>query len=269
MVRFGEIRCKTLMGRSGIQDVDYSINPYLGCEHACLYCYARFMARRGHFGEEWGSFVDVKVNALECLEKEPPKKHRGVVLLSSVTDPYQPVETKRQLTRRILERLLEYDFPVNIQTKSKLILKDLDIIQRFSDIEAGFTITSFDDTVRMVFEPQASPVAERLDALRALSDAGVRTFTFLGPMLPCLSDQRLEELLRYLVSIGVDRVLVDRLNIKAGNWPPIRSAVEKHYPQLLPMFSSALPQGSEYYEKLRTRMNLLAHEFNLPIFFCY
>lgn len=145
------------MGRSGIQDVDYSINPYLGCEHACLYCYARFMARRGHFGEEWGSFVDVKVNALECLEKEPPKKHRGVVLLSSVTDPYQPVETKRQLTRRILERLLEYDFPVNIQTKSKLILKDLDIIQRFSDIEAGFTITSFDDTVRMVFEPQALP----------------------------------------------------------------------------------------------------------------
>lgn len=171
MVRFGEINSKTIMGRSGIKDVDYSINPYLGCEHACLYCYAKFMTRRGHNGEEWGSFVDVKVNGLECLEKELPRKKRGVVLLSSVTDPYQPIEIKWQLTKRMLGRLLEYDFPINIQTKSKLILRDLDIIRRFSDVEAGLTITTIDDSIRKVFEPEASSVEDRLKTLRTLSDA--------------------------------------------------------------------------------------------------
>ena len=269
MVRLGEVKCKTLMGRSGIQDVDYSINPYLGCQHACLYCYAKFMGRHGHLGEEWGTFVDVKANALDCLDKELPRKRRGIVLLSSVTDPYQPIEAKWQLTRKTLERLLAYDFPVNIQTKSKLVLRDLDLMRRFSDCEAGFTITTLDDGVRAIFEPGASSVAERLEALKTLSDAGVHTFTFLGPMLPYLSEQHLEELLTELASVGVDRILVDRLNIKAGNWPPIRRALERNFPELLSSFTSALPDGSSYYEGLRIKMSSLARGLNLPLYFCY
>ena len=269
MVRVGRIRCKTLMGRSGIEDVDYAINPYLGCQHGCLYCYARFMGRRNHPGEEWGTYVDVKVNALQCLARELPRKKRGVVLLSSVTDPYQPLEREWRLTRGCLQLLLDYDFPTNIQTKSTLVLRDLDLLQRFSDIEVGFTITTIDDEIRGIFEPHASPVEKRLEALRVLSDSGIPTYAFLGPMLPYLSEEGLEGLLRELAQIGVDRVLVDRLNIKAGNWPPIRRALEKNFPHLLPSFASALRQGSKYYEGLRLKVSSLARELGLPVYFCY
>ena len=258
------------MGRSGIEDVDYSINPYLGCQHGCLYCYARFMGRRGHAGEEWGTFVDIKVNALQCLAKElPRKKKRGVVLLSSVTDPYQPLEEKWRLTRGALQLLIDYDFPTNVQTKSTLVLRDLDLLQRFSDIEVGFTITTLDDEVRKIFEPSASPVEERLEALRVLNEAGLRTYAFLGPMLPHLSERSLEELLGELASVGVDKILVDRLNIKAGNWPPIRRALEENFPHLLPLYASALPKGSKYYEALRLKISDLAYRLNLPTYFCY
>jgi len=269
VIRVGEIKCKTLMGRSGITDVDYAINPYLGCQHACVYCYARFMGRHGHLGEPWGTFVDVKTNALECLAKELPKRKRGVVLLSSVTDPYQPLERSWLLTHGSLKHLLDYDFPLNVQTKSTLVLRDLDLLQRFSDCEVGFTITTLDDEVRRVFEPEASPVVERLKALKTINEAGIQTFVFLGPMLPYLSEKNLEELLVELASIGVDRILVDRLNIKAGNWPPIKRAVEQNFPDLLQVFTSALPEGSKYYEDLRLRVSKLAQHLNLPTYFCY
>jgi len=269
MVRVGKIECKTLMGRSGIEDVDYAINPYLGCQHGCVYCYARFMGRRGHLGEPWGSFVDIKTNALKRLAEELPRRRRGVVLLSSVTDPYQPLEKTWLLTRGSLEQLLDYDFPLNVQTKSTLVLRDLDLLQRFSDCEVGFTITTLDDEVRRIFEPEASPVGERLEALRAINEAGVRTFAFLGPMLPYLCEENLEELLGELASIGVDRILVDRLNIKAGNWPPIRRAVEQNFPDLLPLFTSALPEGSKYYEDLRLKVSNLTQRLNLSTYFCY
>lgn len=269
MVRVREIKCKTLMGRSGIQDVDYAINPYIGCQHACLYCYARFMGRRGHLGEPWGTFVDVKTNALECLAKELPRRKQGLVLLSSVTDPYQPIEKRWRLTRGSLEQLSDYDFPINVQTKSTLVLRDLDLLQCFSDCEVGFTITTLDDEVRRIFEPEASPTEERLEALKTIDNAGIRTFVFLGPMLPYLSEKNLEELLVELSSIGVDRILVDRLNIKAGNWPAIRRAVERNFQDLLSLFISALPDSSRYYEGLRLKVSNLAQRLNLPAYFCY
>jgi len=148
-LKIGERTCKTIMGKSGIGSVDYAVNPYLGCGHGCVYCYARFMGRwGGHAQEEWGSYVDVKVNALERLEVEAAKKAKGVVLLSSVTDPYQPVERKYELTRGSLKILLEHQFPVSVLTKSDLVLRDLDVLRQFDRCDVGFTITAYDDRVR-------------------------------------------------------------------------------------------------------------------------
>ena len=268
MVRVGKIKCKTLMGKSKIEGVDYAINPYLGCQHGCLYCYARFMGRRGHSGEEWGTFVDVKINALNRLAKELPRKKLGVVLLSSVTDPYQPLERKWRLTRGSLKLLLDYDFPTNIQTKSTLVLRDLDLLQRFSDCKVGFTITTTDDDVRKIFEPSASPVEERLEALRVLKEEGVQTYAFLGPMLPYLSEGGLGKLLDELAD-SVDRVIVDRLNIKWGNLVTIRRALSKHYPDLQPMFESALSPESGYYERLKEDMAAMFHARGIPFDLCY
>ncbi|MCX6649766.1 MAG: radical SAM protein, partial [Candidatus Bathyarchaeota archaeon] len=171
-MEIGEIRCKSILGRSGIGGMDYAVNPYLGCGHACAYCYARFMRRMGHPGEAWGSFVDVKVNAVERLREEAAKKPRGRVLLSSVTDAYQPIEAKYRLTRGCLEVLLEHGYRVDVLTKNDLVLRDLDLLRRFDEVEVGFTITALDDAVRMAFEPGASSIQARLDALKRFSDEG-------------------------------------------------------------------------------------------------
>lgn len=241
------------MNRSGIKGVDYAINPYTGCGHSCKYCYARFMTRWVHRGEEWGSFVDAKLNAVECLRNEAPRKRAGVVLLSSVTDPYQPIERSYEITRKILDVLCDYDFPVQILTKSSLITRDLDVISKIKDIEVGLTITCMNDSVRRAFEPGASTIHARLEALRVINDVGVPTYAFLGPLLPFLSENGLDELLNQLADC-VNRVLIDRLNIKAGNWLPIRRTLERYSPQIIPSFKEATVEGSLYYEDLKRKL---------------
>jgi DNA repair photolyase len=259
-----EIRCKSILGSSGIGGMDYAVNPYLGCSHACAYCYARFMRRMGHPGEAWGSFVDVKVNAVERLREEAAKKRRGKVLLSSVTDAYQPVEQKYHLTRDCLAVLLDNGYSVDVLTKNELVARDFDLLQRFDDVEVGCTITSWDDSVRRVFEPSASPIQARFDTLKMFSESGVGTYAFLGPMLPYLSDEHLVAILDTLAD-RVNRLIVDRLNIKCGNMPDIRRALGAGYPDLAPMFEAALRPESDYYRVLRGRVAELCRERSIPV----
>jgi DNA repair photolyase len=267
-MEIGEVRCKGVLGKSGIGGMDYAVNPYLGCGHACAYCYARFMRRMGHPGEPWGSFVDVKVNAVDVLRVEAAKKPRGRVMLSSVTDAYQPIERERRMTRRCLEVLLDEGYGVDVLTKSDLVLRDIDLFKRFDDVEVGLTVTSLDDGVRRAFEPGASPIPARLDALKKLSDEGIPTYAFLGPMLPYLGDERLDGLLNILAD-RVGRLLVDRLNIKCGNMPDIRGVLDAYYPELRPMFEAALKEGNPYYSDLRTRVTRLCDDRAIPVRIVY
>ena len=199
-----EIRSKSILSVSKI--FDYVVNPYVGCAHGCLYCYARFMKRFTGHREPWGAFVDVKVNAAELLEKELGKKKRGRVWMSGVCDPYQPLESRYGLTRSCLELLVDRGWPVTIQTRSPLVLRDLDIIRRASEIEVGFSVTTADDAIRRLFEPKAPPVGGRLRALEELHGSGVTTFAMIAPLLP--GSVELVELLKG----KVDYVLVDRMN---------------------------------------------------------
>ena len=263
MVRVEERDFKTIMGRSGISSVEYAINPYLGCGHGCVYCYARFMRRMGHVGEEWGSFVDVKINALERLRKEAPRRSKGIVLLSSVTDPYQPLERKYELTRGCLRILLEHQFPISVLTKSDMVLRDLDLLKGFDQCQVGFTITAYDDEVRRVFEPGASTVNARLAALHKISDEGIPTYAFLGPILPYLSEEGLGSLLDELAG-SVSHVLVDRLNVKSGNMKTIREALSTNYPDLRPMFERALSPESGYYDSFRKRVTEMCRLRSIP-----
>jgi DNA repair photolyase len=262
-MKTGEIRCKGILGKSGITGMDYAVNPYLGCSHSCVYCYARFMRRMGHPGEEWGSFVDAKVNAVEKIRVEAAKKPRGRVLLSSVTDAYQPLERKYMLTRGCLEVLLEYGYSIDILTKNDLVLRDLDLIKRFDEVEVGFTITSFDDGVRRVFEPNASSIQNRLEALKKLSDEGIPTYVFLGPMLPYLSED-LGGLLNLLTD-RVNRLIMDRLNIKCGNMLDIRRVLESYYPELQRMFEESLITDSNYYSSLKKRVIEMCRDRAIPV----
>jgi DNA repair photolyase len=262
-VRIGEVSCKRIINSSGIKGVDYAVNPYIGCAHACTYCYARFMTRWYHRGERWGSFVDVKKNALECMKQEAKHRKHGIVLFSSVTDSYQPIEKKIELTRKLLQVLMDYDLQVEILTKSSLVERDLDIIDGFTQLEVGLTITSFDDKVRKAFEPGASSINERLTTLEKFSETGVSTYAFLGPLLPYLSEEKLEELLNILAD-RVGRVIVDRLNIKAGNWKEIEETLLNYFPDILPEFKKASKEDSNYYDELKNRVIRLLDERAIP-----
>lgn len=199
-----EIHAKMILSPSKVYD--WTINAYVGCAHGCSYCYARFMKRFSGHQENWGDFVDVKINAPELLAEEIKKKKRGGVWISGVCDAYQPLEKKYQLTRRCLEILQANQWPVAIQTKSSLVLKDLDVLKKFSDIEVGFTITTGDEKIRKTFEPHAPLIQDRIDALAKLHAAGIKTYVMIAPLLPGA-----ESLSRRLEG-KIDYALIDKIN---------------------------------------------------------
>ena len=202
-----EIKVKSVLTRSEISGVDYCVNPYVGCSHGCRYCYATFMKKYTGHTEAWGSFVDVKINAPEILQKQLKRARNGRVMISSVTDAYQPIESKYRLTRQCLEALLQYQFPVNILTKSPLVLRDTDLIKKFKDIEVGITITTNDEEISRVFEPNAPSIMARMRALKALHDSRVKTYAFIGPVLPMNP-----EALSKKINPHVDSIIIDRMN---------------------------------------------------------
>jgi DNA repair photolyase len=199
-----EIEAKGILSKSAIQD--YALNAYVGCAHACTYCYARFMKRFTGHAEPWGSFVDVKINAPELLAREIVRKKPGRVWVSGVCDAYQDLERRYQLTRKCLEMLVRHRWPVTIQTKSPLVLRDLDLLKGAADAEVGFTITTAAERVRRIFEPGAPPITGRIEALADLHAAGIATFVMVAPLLPGA------EPLAALLTGKVDRALIDRYN---------------------------------------------------------
>lgn len=199
-----EIHAKTILSKSQVSD--YAVNAYVGCQHACAYCYAKFMKRFTGHREAWGEFVDVKINAPELLAREVTKKKIGRVWISGVCDPYQPLERKYRLTGRCLDVLVENGWPVTVQTKSPLVLRDIDILKRAAGIEVGFTITTADERMRKIFEPGAPTSARRIEALGTLHAAGIRTFAMIAPLLPGA------EGLAGMLKGKVAHVLIDRLN---------------------------------------------------------
>jgi DNA repair photolyase len=205
-----EIHARSILSRSGIPGMKYCINPYTGCTHACTYCYATFMKRFTGHSEPWGTFTDIKINAPEILRKQLKRAEKGSVMLSSVTDPYQPAETRYKITRKCLEVLELFQFPVKILTKSPLIVRDIDIISKLQETEVGLTITTDDDRVRKIFEPNAPPISERLEALKTLYKAGIYTYVFIGPLLPMNPDALAKQIRPY-----AHRILIDRMNYRS------------------------------------------------------
>lgn len=205
-----EVYARTMLSRS--QVFDYAVNPYVGCQHSCAYCYARFMRRFAGHKEPWGTFVDIRINAPEVLRHEIEKKPCGRVWVSGVCDPYQPLEAAYQLTRQSLEILIQGGWPMVVQTKSPLVLRDIDLFRRTDKIEVGLSVTTADDAIRSLFEPNAPPIGERIKALGELHFAGIRTYAMIAPMLPGA------EQLATRLSGKVDYVLIDRMNYHYGDW---------------------------------------------------
>ncbi len=252
-----EVPCRTVLNRTSLGD--YSLNCYTGCTHGCAYCYARFMQRFHPHDEPWGAFVDVKVNAVEVLKRQLRRATPGEVFVSSACDGWQPIEAERRLTRRCCELLLEYGFRLNVLTKNRLVLRDLDVFAR-GDVRLGVTLTTLDQRLAALWEPLAATVAGRLDVLDRAREAGLRTAVMLGPLLPGLSDDRgsIEALLRAAAERDVGTIWLDALNARPRVWPAVAALLRSHFPDLLEPVRRTLfdrPRRQAYLAELGSRVS--------------
>ncbi len=230
-MKIREVKCKTALSKSNLPGLDYSLNPYRGCQHACVYCYVPNVLRIER--KSWGSFVDVKTNIPNVLSKELRTKKPGAAGISTVTDPYQPIEKKYKLTRFCLEQLLRYSSPVHIQTKSDLIIRDIDIISKFSNIEVMFSIGTLNDSEIKQMEPYTSSVQRRLDAMKEISDIGIKTSVFFGPIYPSVKTIDISTIIDNFIQFGAKEIMIDKLNLKPGIkdniievFPPYKKLIE-------------------------------------------
>jgi len=210
--------------------------------------------------EEWGEFVDVKINLPEILAKEIKKKRAGRVCIGTVADAYQPIEKEKRLTRQAIGILKEYNFPFEILTKSSLVSRDIDLLKDYDNCSVEVTITTIDEAVRKIFEPNADTIENRLECVRKLIAAGIDTNVFFGPVLPYFSDNEksIASIFDALKSAGVKRVLVDRLNYASKKVPLILEKLKNTYPQAIAYYQKFITNPNGYDLHLRETVEYIA-----------
>lgn len=196
---------------------DYTLNPYTGCSFGCSYCYAAFFARDSELRDHWGYWVQVKDNALALLKRSRRKPLRGSkIYMSSVTDPYQPIERELGLTRAILKELVQYHQPsLIIQTRSPLVTRDLDLLAEFGTVQVNMTITTDDEAVRKAFEPHCPSNRARLQAIREVRAAGIDACITMTPLLPVADAHGFAEM---LLATGVEKFVVQPFHVTRGKF---------------------------------------------------
>jgi len=251
-MKINKIKCKTALSKSNLPGLDYSLNPYRGCQHNCAYCYVPNVLKISR--DKWGSFVDIKTNIPNILSKELKNKKIGVVAISTVTDPYQPTEKKYRLTRYCLEQLLIHDFPICIQTKSDLILRDVDLISKFSDAEIMISIGTINDNDRKKLEPNSSSIEKRLKVIEFFSEIGIKNSVFFGPIYPTIKLSEISKIIDTFKSHNVKEIMIDKLNLKPG--------IKENIIRVFPPYKSLI-EDSNYYQKLFSEINKLCKEKNV------
>jgi len=257
-----EIKCKTALSKSKLPGLDYSLNPYRGCEHNCAYCYVPNVLKIDR--EKWGSFVDVKTNIPNVLSKEIRKKEKGVVGISTVTDSYQPIEKKYKLTRFCLEQLLIHDYPICIHTKSDLVLRDKDMIARFSNSELMISIGTLNDSERKILEPNSSSVDKRLKIFEYFKNTDVKKGVFFGPLYPTIKKNDLKIFFDKISGYNVSELLIDNFNIRSGMKQNIMRKINSNV-KLKNSFSENIFKKTTFYEKTRENIKEIGNAKNIKI----
>jgi len=258
-----EVKVKRALSPSGIYSVDFSLNPYVGCQHACTYCYVPYLYPRLLRGRLWGHFVDVKINLPRLLKHEVRRVSQpATVLISSITDPYQPIEAKYRLTRLSLEALIDGGLYAVLLTKSPLLRRDLDLLGRLKRCEVGVTITTLNRHREL--EPKAPSPYERLGAIEEAGELGLTTYVFLGPLMPGVAELELKELIKEIKQRRCKRVVVDKFRA--------------HDTRLVDKVAAALGEGADfkrralsarYYEELRLHLIKLCKDEGVDVDFCF
>jgi len=258
-----EVVSKGILTESKLPEADYCVNPYVGCSHKCKYCYARFMKRFTSHTEPWGDFVDIKINANELLAKKlkGKKEQKGTIILGSVTDAYQPLERKYQITRKILEKLENTEYSISILTKSNLVIRDIDLFVKMNSVKIGLTITTSNNNYAKNIEPGASSSTKRIETLKKLKEAGLNTYVFIGPIIPGITD--IKEIINE-VAPYVDEIWGEKLNIKSGCWEDIRSCIEQHIPEQYEYFLANV-KNENYWDEVGKKLIECCEKYQIPL----
>lgn len=241
-ITINKVTVRDYLTKSSLPASDYVINPYIGCPHGCQYCYAGFMKRFTGHQEKWGTFIDVK----ECDKPVSLKKLQGkTVMLSSVTDCYNPFEEKYAVTRKILEQLVHADCNVIISTKSKLITRDIDLLRKMPHVKAALSINTLHEKFRADMD-NGSTIAERIEALKALHAAGIYTVLFMSPIFPYLT--------QYAEIIDMTKEFTceywfENLNLRGGYKKTILEYINTNYPALYEKYREIYVEKNGVYWK--------------------
>lgn len=252
-----EIKVRNILTKSDLPVCDYSVNPYVGCTHACRYCYASFMKRFTGHAEPWGSFLDVKY-----WEKIPhPEKYDGKELfIGSVTDPYLPQEEKFCRTRALLEELQASGVRLSIATKSDLVLRDLDLIKTFSDARVSWSVNTLDEDFRKDMDNAAS-IERRLEVMKVFHDAGVRTTCFISPIFPCITDVKA---IIERVKGQCNLIWLENLNLRGSFKGAILDYIREKHPELTGLYEEIYCKGElGYWQSLDRTVKAYAAENGL------
>ena len=255
-----EIESKSILTKSNIPNVDLVVNPYVGCEHECIYCYADFMKRFTNHHEPWGEFLDVKINGPELVK--PRGQYNGKeILFSSVTDPYLPHERKFELTRAILKKLVEHQPKISILTKSELVQRDIDIFKQFHDIDIAISVSTINTELAKQLEPRASLPFRRFDALKACQNEGLTTHIFISPILPYITE--IEQIMEMMAD-HVKYFSFENLNVRPNNRKRIFQFIKKIRPDLLSEYKKIYgrPPDTLYWDLLAEKIYELEKKFN-------
>lgn len=258
-MKISHIEAKQMLVKSNLPASDYVVNAYMGCTHKCRYCYASFMQRFNKHDEEWGEFLDIK----EYKSLSLPRSIDGkTVLLSSVTDPYNPYEIKYHRSREILEKLAETNAKVEILSKSDLMLNDIDLLCRIPNLRVGISLCTLDDDFRKDIESCAPSVNRRLNALEKLHRAGIETYLFISPIFPYITDI---SAIAKQVSGTVDMICFENLNLRGSAKTDILSYIGEKYPQYYEHYDKIYNKKDfSYWNELEKKIETLSAEYEIP-----
>lgn len=256
-----EIKAKSIIVKSNLPDSDYVVNPYTGCQHGCLYCYARFMKRFTDHHEEWGKFLDVKVNAAELVPENTKKLKGKSITFSSVTDPYQPIEKKYQLTRNILKKLVGSEAKICIMTKSDLFTRDIDIFKKFENCQAGISLLTLNAEESKELEPFAATPEKRINAVKGIRQAGINNFIFISPIFPEITNWK-----KIILETRnfVDEFWFENLNIRPAYWGNIKKYLSSHHPNLMETYKKINKAGEGYWNVMEHEIKKFCKTQNIP-----
>lgn len=253
-----QIDVQNVMTKSSLPVGGYSVNPYVGCPHACKYCYASFMKRFTGHTEPWGTFLDVK----NWKPITNPHRYDGQrIVIGSVTDGYNPYEEEFRRTRHLLKELQGTDAEIMICTKSDLVLRDLDLLKQFRKVTVSWSVYTLDEQFRADMD-QAVSIERRLQAMKQVYDAGLRTVCFISPIFPGITDVKaiIEE-----VKVYADLIWLENLNLRGQFKRCIMEYIQEKYPSLFTLYDEIYNRKRlDYWKSLEAEISTYAAQQNLP-----